>query len=342
MDGEWRAENPSSSTRGYWLSGLYRVMGRKKQFQSYLHEFAHNFLEAKHRGREHLKVWTNTFATETWQETGERVESEDVIKRCEKYPDKHLPEGVLCLTVGADVQKDRIEATVIGWGDGEESWGIHHETILGDPEGLEIWRDFDDFLSRKWKHPSGAMLRIACACVDSGYATRSVYAFTKPRQPRRIYAVKGSNRYDAPLVTKRVVKQGRTTVYFVGGAVAKDSIFARLKLEEVGPRYIHFPHGHGFGDEYFRQLTGEEIRTRMQAGNAIRYYKKIRPNEALDCFVYNMAALEILNPNFERLAANFQKAEPEPEDPDPVPKNLKAQPKPQRRPPGGGFVDAWR
>jgi phage terminase large subunit GpA-like protein len=341
-NGEWRAENPGAKSRGYSLSGLYRIMGRKKQFDSYLHEFAHNFLEAKHRGRSALMVWTNTFLNETWQESGERIESEDMMKRCEEYPENSVPEGVLCLTAGADVQKDRLEITVIGWGVAEESWGIEHRTIHGDPEKLEVWQDLDDFINRKWRHPSGVNMRINCVCVDSGYSTRNVYSFTKPRQPRRVYSVKGSSRSGAPLVTKRVVKMGRTTLWLVGGETAKDSIFARLRIEEVGPRYIHFPHGHGFDEEYFRQLTAEEVRTRMQHGFPIRYYKKIRErNEALDCFQYNLAALEILNPNFERLVENLSKPEPEPVDDSPLPATVKES-KPMPKQSGGGFVDAWR
>ena len=67
----------------------------------------------------------------------------------------------------------------------------------------------------------------------------------------------------------------------------------------------------------------------------VRYYKKIRErNEALDCFVYNLAALEILNPNFERLAKNLTKKEVKL-----LPDNVKQKPPKQQ---GGGFVDAWR
>ena len=307
-----------------------------------MHEFAHNFLEAKHRGREHLKVWTNTFLNETWEESGERIEAESMIQRAEDYQVEPLPETVLALTAGADVQKDRVEITVVGWGVAEESWAIEHRTILGDPEGLEIWKDVDEFLARKWTHASGASLRIACACIDSGYSTRNVYNFCKPRQPRRVFAVKGSNRNGAPLVTKRIVKMARSTVFFVGGDTAKDSIFARLRLEEPGPRFMHYPHGNGFDEEYFRQLTAEEIRTRMHHGFPIRYYKKIRErNEALDCFVYNLAALEILNPNFERLAQNITK-ETDTEEEEPKP-DLKKHPKqPRQKGQGGGFVNSWR
>ena len=342
--GEWRAENPGAKSRGYWLSGLYRIIGRKKQFGSYLHEFVHAFLDAKNRGRHALMVWTNTFLAETWQEAGERLESEEMIKRCEEYPDKHLPEGVLAITAGADVQKDRIECTVFGWGIAEQCWALEHLTIYGDPEKTKIWQELDDFLNKKWRSASGQTMRINCALVDSGYLTRNCYSFTKPRQARRIFACKGSTRAGSPLATKRLVKIGRTTVFFVGTDTAKDAIFSRLRLEEAGPRYIHFPHGYGFDEEYFRQLTAEEIRTRMHHGFPVRYYKKIRErNEALDCAVYAMAALDVLNPAFEKLAENMAKEVPGEKPLDPVPATPKEnRPAPRRRQTGGGFVDAWR
>ncbi len=78
----------------------------------------------------------------------------------------------------------------------------------------------------------------------------------------------------------------------------------------------------------------------MRHGLPVRYYKKIRErNDALDCFVYNLAALEILNPNFERLAKNLTKEKKPVEEQGPLPKNLKQNPPHQQ---GGGFVDAWR
>ena len=67
--------------------------------------------------------------------------------------------------------------------------------------------------------------------------------------------------------------------------------------------------------------------------------------ETLDCRVYSLAALEVLNPNFERLAENMAKEpiEMEPEPLSPIPTTPKEnRPAPRRRQAGGGFVDAWR
>ena len=338
MNGKWIAEHPERRLRGYHLSGLNRIMGRKKQFTSYLHEFVVQFLDAKHGGRENLKVWTNVFLAESWEERGERISLTTAMEQAEDYKTDPLPASVGVLTCAVDVQKDRLEYEVMGWGISEESWGIERGAIHGDPEKLECWKDLDDLLHRKWNHPSGSRLGIAATCVDSGYATTSVYSFTKPRQNRRIFAVKGSNQNGAPLISKRFLKQGRTTLFIVGGDVAKDSIFARLRMKEHGPRFMHFPIGYGYNEEHFRQLTGEEVRTRMKNGFPIRYYKKLRErNESLDLRVYNLAALEILQPNMERIMEGLKVESEESSEEEVV--TVKTHPKKIN---GGGFANSWR
>jgi phage terminase large subunit GpA-like protein len=55
--------------------------------------------------------------------------------------------------------------------------------------------------------------------------------------------------------------------------------------------------------EYFSQLAAEKRVTRYVKGFPRREWVKVRSrNEALDCRVYAMAAMVILNPAFEVLA----------------------------------------
>ena len=68
---------------------------------------------------------------ETWEEDGEQIETDDLYKRREKY-NCEVPEEVLVLTAGVDVQDDRFEAEVVGWGVDKESWGIKYQVIYGD------------------------------------------------------------------------------------------------------------------------------------------------------------------------------------------------------------------
>lgn len=331
LAGEWRATYPDRRSRGYHLNGLYRIMGKKRQYKNYLHEFAENFLTAKTSGKQMLKVWVNTFLAETWEDEGDKVESEPLLARCELYGGDMLPEGVLVLTAAVDVQENRLEVEVLGHAADGESWGVEYKVLAGSPEQRGVWDVLDKCLAKTWNHPAGSVMKIAATAIDSGYATSKVYEYARARSANRVYAVKGSPVRGAPPIHKRSIKNARVLLWTLGTGAIKDTLFARLQIEDVGAGFQHFPNGYGYDEEYFKQLTAEEVRTKYQNGFAIRYYRKIRPrNEALDVRVYNMAALEILNPNFDAIARLMAKGGKEDEPTI----------KPKRR--GGGYINDWR
>jgi phage terminase large subunit GpA-like protein len=97
-------------------------------------------------------------------------------------------------------------------------------------------------------------------------------------------------------------------IFTVGTDTAKELIYSRLQIEEFGNGYMHF--NKSFDEEYFKQLTAEKIQTQYHKGHQKRVWVKTRPrNESLDCTVYNLAALSILNPNFKALKTNIHKPE---------------------------------
>jgi phage terminase large subunit GpA-like protein len=55
----------------------------------------------------------------------------------------------------------------------------------------------------------------------------------------------------------------------IGVDTAKDTLYARLRFEEIGPGYVHFPIGGRFDASYFAQLTSEEVATRYSEGRPI-------------------------------------------------------------------------
>lgn len=70
--------------------------------------------------------------------------------------------------------------------------------------------------------------------------------------------------------------------------------------------YCHFPKH--YTEEYFKQLTSEKIKIIFEKGKKKRQWVKIRPrNEALDCRVYALSALKILNPNFKLIKIDNEK-----------------------------------
>ena len=299
--GHWEAtatDKPRGGTAGFHLSALYSPLGWKSWA-----ECVHEFLNAKDN---HflLKTWVNTTLGETWEERGSSVEPHELLKRVERYPEgAEVPHGVGSLVASVDVQDDRLEAKVVGYGAGEESWLIAYSQFYGDPAGDAIWFELDAFLKRKFLHASGRQLPVECVAVDSGgHHTEQVYKFCKLRQHRRIFAVKGGPIQGAPVVARPTThNRYRCKLFILCVDTAKEIILGRLRVQSPGPGYMHLPES--IVDlEYVQQLTAERaLRKYVKGRGSVKEWVKIRErNEALDLEVYALAALYIPGPEFVR------------------------------------------
>ncbi len=266
-----------------------------------------DFLECGH-DQNKLKTFINTTLGEPWEDKGEAVDSKELYGRREHY-NAEVPKDVLVLTAGVDIQKDRIEVGIEGWGKNEVNWKIDYVIIRGDPAQSKIWQDLDDVLSKRFKHELGHTLPIACTAIDSGHFTQQVYKYVKTREMRRIYAVKGRSTPGSPVVNRpQKSNLGKVYLFTIGVDTAKEVIFARLTSPD---KMVHFPVNVLFDQEYFAQLTGEQCVTKFLQGRPVRKWMKTRVrNEALDVAVYSLAALYILNPAMEKIA---ERLVPEPE-----------------------------
>jgi phage terminase large subunit GpA-like protein len=335
QSGRWEATAEFRGVAGFHLNELYSPWRRWE-------EVVRDFLKAK-RSTETLKTWVNTSLGEPWEEQGETVDEGSLFARREQYP-AEVPAGALVLTAGVDIQDDRIEMEVVGWGPGEESWGIDYRVLWGDPGQQEIWTMLSDALQQTYEHESGDRLHIAAACIDSGgHHTQHVYEFCRGRQARRIFAVKGLAGAGRPIVSapmrRRSGRNRRPVELFqVGVDEAKGLIYSRLRLKERGPGYCHFPMRPEYDEEYFAQLTAEKVVTRFHRGFARREWVKTRPrNEALDCRVYALAALYILNPSWDALERRAAERKDGAQSP---PAQEPARPRIRRR--RAGWVTSWR
>lgn len=363
LGGRWKPTAPFNGIRGRHLSGLYRILGKKTAYRSYLHEFVEEFLKAKRSGPQALMVWVNTFLAEWYELQTERIESSDLAKRREDYGHTTAPKGVLVITAGIDTQDDRLEVTVLGWGEGDECWALCHRVIPGNTLKPQVWAELLAFLDAfQAVDPTGRRLRINSAAIDAGgHRSTEVYRFAKALFSRRIFAVKGLTTRGQPVVAKMTRNNRvRCPVYLIGTDTAKRQIYGRLNIREAGPGRIHFTRdpAAGFDDGYFSQLVSEEIRIRTVKGFKIYewFLPEGRRNEALDCFVYATAAKEILSPNYVKIArraeTTLEKKPPSSDKssgdsgdtppavtPDPGPEPAK---KPFVRARRGGWVRGWR
>lgn len=275
-----------------------------------------DFLEAK-RFRSTLQVWMNTALGEPWQPE-EQIEWGEVRIRREQYPAPWpemvdgrqllvVPDGVLMLTAGVDVQGDRLECEVVGWGRDHESWSIDYRIFEGDPGQNELWEELSDYLAGEFpSFEAGKVLRVAAVGVDTGFHTETVYRVCKAHNARRWYPVKGSATPSTPALTKPKVmgKNVKVRLHIIGTNTIKDEVFSFLRVGEPGPGFCHFPDDQRYDDAYLKQLCSEKRVQHHRMGQPYSIYEKVSAsarNEALDVRVYATAARMILNPNYEAI-----------------------------------------
>jgi len=305
--GEWRATAPSNGkTAGFQLSGLYSPLGWLRWA-----DMVDDFLRAK-ADAPMLKSFVNTRLAETWEEDfASKVSADGLLERCEHYEAAMVPDGGLALTVGVDVQDNRLAISVWAWGREEEGWLLDHQEIYGDPSRQELWKQLDEVVLREWPHAVGPAMRPDVVAIDSGgHFTAEVYQYARERGRQGVVAIKGQSQRGKPPIGKGskvdVNYQGRTLkrgamVYLVGGDTVKTTLFGRLKHNEQGAGFLHFHMG--TTGEYFEQLTAEKQVLRYNRGGfpTREWVKKPSArNEALDCLVYAYAGLNLMYQRFDR------------------------------------------
>lgn len=265
-------------------------------------ECADEFLAAKDDVFK-LKTWINTVAGETWEERGDSVDAAVLAARREDYgPQGIVPNGVGILVAAVDVQADRLEVQVKGYGAQEESWLIGFARIDGDPERIGVWEELDRVLGATYRHESGRTLKIECAVVDSNYLADIVYRYVKARSHRRYYAVRGGKETGKPVVTRSTKRSNayRANLFTLCTDTAKEIIYSRLRIplgvsgQQPRPGYVHLPTW--IDEEYCAQLAAEKaVRKYVKGRGSVRQWVPLRErNEALDLEVYSLAALYIL------------------------------------------------
>lgn len=221
---------------GFHISGLYSPLG----WLSW-EEIARRWDQAQGNDSA-LKTVKNTVLGETWAERGEAPDWQRLYERREDWQLGRAPAGVLILTAGIDVQRDRIEIDVWGWGRNLRSWLVDHVVLEGDTARAEVWTDLNEFLGMTWEHASGARMSLARVAIDSGdgATTDAVYAWVRQAGHGQVIAIKGvagfdrSTPVDGPTYVEtteggRKLRRG-VRLWKVAGAVFKAETYRFLRL----------------------------------------------------------------------------------------------------------------
>ncbi len=343
---------------GFHISGLYSPLGWLS-WPGIAEQW-----EAAQGNDAALKTFKNTILGETWQERGEAPDWQRLYdRRVSEAVLGRVPQGALVLTAGADVQRDRIEVDVWGWGRELRSWLVDHIVLEGDTSRAEVWERLDALLGQTWEHASGARMSLARMAIDTGdgLTTDAVYAWVRRAGRGQVIAVKGVGGFDRSMpvdgptfveVTEggRKIRRG-VQLWKVAGAVFKAETYRFLRLEQptdealaegaVWPAgFVHIPRG-GVTAEWLKQLTAEQlvtIRDKRRGYQRLEWQQTRERNEALDCRVYARAAAWLMgidrwdDARWQELEAQHDTGQPDP-PPAGAPER-RAQIEPVRRAPG--------
>lgn len=305
--GEWRptAVSPVPRRVGYHLSSLYSPLGWKSW------EMIAQQWEESTKSPAALQQFYNEVLGLTWREAEEAPDWVRLFERRERWALTTVPAGVGLLTAGADVQANRIEVSVWGWGRNKESWLIEHVVFDGGPNDPACWSAMKALLAREWTHASGVPMRINRLAIDTGgHHTTQVYAWARGKSPQ-VMAIKGAGGYNrASPVTGpteveateggRKIKRG-VRLWQVSVDVFKSQLYGYLRLsgaesaDGASPEgFVHLPSD--VDPEWIKQLVAEQlVITRDRTGRARYEWRKDKyRNEALDCRVYAAAAAWVI------------------------------------------------
>lgn len=195
------------------------------------------WLEAK-GDPEREKVIVNTRFGEAYERKGAFDSTDKFLQRREQYG-AELPDGVLILTAAVDVQDNRLEYEICGWGEDEECWGIKKGIILGAPDTPEVWAALDEQLDREYRFKNGTGLIVPRTFIDSGgHYSKEVYAYSLRRLARQRFAVKGASTPGVPIIHKyaKVTAAGSRTIplVLIGTDSGKQYVMDRLGIDVPG------------------------------------------------------------------------------------------------------------
>lgn len=294
--GTWIANNPEAKkTRSFHINAFVSPWTK---WNLLLEEY----LDSKH-DPELLKVFTNTKLGETFEQKGTIEDETYLLDRKEDYG-AELPDDVAVLTMGVDVQGNRLEYEVVGWGLKEESWSIEYGVLMGDPSKSTVWESLLDVIQKKWKFADGLGYNIGVTFIDSGgHHTTEVYEFTKRYEASRVFAIKGMGGPGYPIIHKlsKTAKENASLI-ILGVDSGKSTIIQRLQVKTPGPGYMHFPNDPRYDQQYFKGLISEKQVRKKTGGQWKVYWEKTgitQRNEPFDVRNYAYAAYKMWNPNIE-------------------------------------------
>jgi len=272
-DGIVSGPEPDNDNASFWVSGLcspWRTFGQR----------AKAFLDAVRSGDpERIQAVVNTGFGELYVVKGDAPKWEEVKECAAGYITGQVPAAVRNLVAGVDVQKNRLEYVVRGFGEGLTSWQIENGELWGDTDQPEVWLQLEELLNKKWDG-----LPLSKMGVDSGYRTNEVYDFCRKHKGLAV-PTKGHDYLEKPYkasmvdvnVRGKTIKNGVQLWHF-NSDIFKSWVHSRVEWPDDQPGAWFLPSD--ISEDFCKQIIAEQ--RVVKPSGAIIWIKVSKDNHKLD------------------------------------------------------------
>lgn len=323
--GKWVAENPGASAVGFYLWAAYSNLASWKRIRE-------DWLRAKGDPKAEQTFINDTVGL-PYEAAGESPPWEEIKARAEANGHKRgvVPVGGLLVSIGIDVQGDRVEWHAKAFGKDIRCWTIDYGVIEGHIAEHETMTALDALMARTWPDTFGNRRVLNMAAIDGNAYTDDVFTWAKRHPVSRLIVVRGVSSDQAPLLAR--VKRERTAsgdlkkrrgrFFNVGVSPMKMSKYKNVaKTDPLQRGFIGFPVG--MEDDFYQQFCAERREGKRKRDGSVEYVWTKDPaqrNEVLDTDNYADAAAirigwrTISDPDWDRLAEQLEQA-PQERQPD--------------------------
>jgi len=316
LQGHWKPTAISSDQllRSYQISALYSPVGMLSWVDA-VRKFDEGIKDP-----DMARTVRNLVLGMPYKESGSRPKLEKILELKGGYQERDVPEGVLYLTVGIDVQigsktdinnPPRLELEVLGTGSGYRTWSILYKVFPGevtDPYA-GAWEDLNTWAMEEgltFYRKDGMQFDAELVFIDCGLGVHeylhAVYIFCDRWQktyPSKGFGLiqnkKGEKKQSNSMGNMRryrattVKSSGSQVIYEISTQLYKQRIYNHLTIERQltnpqRPGFSDFPSDRS--DKYFKMLTAEE---RLSDGS---FDAGGRRNESLDLRVMAACAAD--------------------------------------------------
>jgi phage terminase large subunit GpA-like protein len=303
--GEWRATAPTADpgVAGFHLNALYSPVG----WLSWAEIAA--AAEKAAGDQQRMQTFTNTVLGETYAAPSEAPDWHRLRERQTTAPLGTVPPGVLFLTAGVDIQRDRLEVSLWGWGRGLRSWLVDHQVLEGDPAAEECWQALTALCARTWPTAGALAMPLAKVAIDTGFAPAPAHRWARTQPPERVMLVRGGppgpTLVSLPRAAEAIETRGRVRrrrrglrVWQVNVHALRLEFYGWLQLDAPAPGmptpagWVSLP---AVGDEFVQQLVAHALVRRVVRGvEKLEWINIHRRDEASDCRNYARAAAHLV------------------------------------------------